>query len=77
MASIGMRILCVMVLALLAAPESMAAGERRSGDSHELRTDIRQRRLKKVEDLEEHRLPAQGSQQQPASGTKPKPKPQN
>lgn len=77
MASIGLRILCMMMLALLAAPESMAAGERRSGDSHELRTDIRQRRLKKVEDLEEHRLPAPSGQQQPASGAKPKPKPQN
>lgn len=77
MASFGFRVLCMMMLALLAVPESMAAGERRSGDGHELRTDIRQRRLKKVEDLEEHRLPGQSGQQPAASTAKPKPKSQN
>lgn len=60
----------------LFAPTVTAAGrdsDRRAGqESDELRTEMRQRRLKKVEDIDEHRLPS--SNAQPAATTKSKKK---
>ena len=61
---------------LLSGSQAMAAGdrsERRAGqDSDELRTDIRQRRLKKVEDLDELKLPQPTVPIQPSKSAKPK-----
>jgi hypothetical protein len=52
---------------------SRDGAERRSNqDGDELRTDMRQRRLKKVEDLEKGRLPPQTG----STNTSPAPKPQ-
>lgn len=58
-------LICLLAIAL-SFPASFAAGregaERRSAqDSDELRTDMRQRRLKKVEDLDKHRLKPESS----------------
>ena len=56
-------LLCLVLIALSSSRGvalSRDGAERRSNqDSDELRTDMRQRRLKKVEDLEKGRLPAQ------------------
>ena len=69
-------LLCLVLIALSSSGGvalSRDGAERRSNqDSDELRTDMRQRRLKKVEDLEKGRLPAQTG----STNTSPAPKPQ-
>lgn len=76
MTAFAYRIVCLMLLSVVPTWPSIAGSERserRAGqDSDELRSDIRQRRLKKVEDLEELKLPKQSPQ--PQSGTNAKPK---
>jgi hypothetical protein len=66
----------VAVAILYSGSPAMAAGdrsERRAGqDSDELRTDIRQRRLKKVEDLDALKLPQPSAPAQPSKSAKPK-----
>ena len=71
--------LCTVAVALailFSGLQAVAAGdrsERRAGqDSDELRTDIRQRRLKKVEDLDELKLPQPSAPAQPSKSAKPK-----
>lgn len=69
--------LVCMILVALSSSVGVAVGrdgaERRSSqDSDELRTDMRQRRLKKVEDLEKYPLPPQTN----STNTSPAPKPQ-
>jgi hypothetical protein len=65
----------VAVAILFSGSQAVAAGdrsERRAGqDSDELRTDIRQRRLKKVEDLDELKLPPPSAPVQPSNSAKP------
>ncbi len=77
MLSLMMRALCLaIVAAFVSLPDAAARSDRsdrRSGqESDELRTEMRQRRLKKIEDIEEHRLPSSSAQPVP---TKKKSKP--
>ena len=69
-------LLCLVLIGLSSsggAALSRDGAERRSNqDSDELRTDMRQRRLKKVEDLEKGRIPAQTG----STNATPAPKPQ-
>lgn len=69
-------LLCLVLITLSSSGGvalSRDGAERRSNqDSDELRTDMRQRRLKKVEDLEKGRSPAQTG----STKTTPAPKPQ-
>ncbi|MCU0785921.1 MAG: hypothetical protein MUF81_18125 [Verrucomicrobia bacterium] len=65
----------ILVFAPLFSSEAMARGDRadrRAGqDGDQLRTDIRQRRLKKVEELDELKLPKQRNAAQPSGKSKP------
>lgn len=78
MSSFTIRLLCLMLVVPLCSSPGIAGGgdrsERRAGQaSDELRADIRQQRLKKVEDLDTHRLQDRSGRQAPATTAKPKP----
>lgn len=70
----AIRTLWFVLAVIVFAPPGNAAGrdaDRRAGqESDELRTEMRQRRLKKVEEIDEHRLPS--SNAQPTATTKSK-----
>ena len=72
---------CLVLLALASSGTPAASrdgAERRSNqDSDELRTDMRQRRLKKVEDLDKHRLPGQSGAATSTPAPRPQTNPQN
>ncbi len=75
--SFVMRALYLAIVAAFVSLPDAAAGadrsDRRSGqESDELRTEMRQRRLKKIEDIEEHRSPSSNTQPTPAKKSKPK-----
>jgi len=75
-----MRALCLAIIAaFVSLPDAAArtdrSDRRSSQESDELRTEMRQRRLKKIEDIDEHRSPS--SSVQPATTKKSKPKPNN
>lgn len=74
------HVILSMAMALLGATWSAgpisAAGERSerrtSQDSDEFRTEIRQRRLKKVDELDELKLPQDKAPPKPSTDAKPK-----
>ena len=72
-----MRALCLaIVAAFVSLPDADARADRSdrrsSQESDALRTEMRQRRLKKIEDIEEHRLPSSSAQPAPKKKSKPK-----
>lgn len=77
MLSFVMRTLCLAIVAAFGSLPDTAVGAERSDrrssqESDELRTEMRQRRLKKLEDIEEHRLPSSSAQPAPKKKSKPK-----